>query len=90
MIEVKETSCTGLNRRRKRRCGGVWSPNGRYIYEQTRIACSGRWHSRQIETLGVGEALIKGNQQLNPVPQRLRRRGTWLDVGDKDRNSSRA
>lgn len=31
MIEVKETSCTGLNRR-KRRCGGVWSPNGRYIY----------------------------------------------------------
>jgi hypothetical protein len=32
MIEVKETSCTGLNQRRKRRGGGVWSPNGRDIY----------------------------------------------------------
>jgi hypothetical protein len=72
MIGVKEISCTGLNRRRKRWWSLV-SQRSIYIYEQTRIACSGRWHSRQIEeTLGVGGALIKRKQRLTPVPQRQR------------------
>jgi hypothetical protein len=71
MIEVKETSCTGLNRRRKGRVVKFGLPTVD-IYEQTRIACSGRWHARKIKTPGVGGALIKRKRRLTPVPQRQR------------------